>query len=123
MDLTAEFVQRLAILQRTTARNLEAELKRTNPVDTGLMQSKTRVTDGPGFIEATVDTPYAEFVSEGTKPHKITARNKQALSFMWHGRRITVRSVNHPGTQPNPWFRNTVRDLPDTMQRVWAAIR
>ena len=123
MTLRQEFDQRLRILERTTARAWESDLKRTSPVDTGNMKAKTTVRDSPGSITATVDTEYAEYVSGGTRPHKITARSKQALSFMWKGVRVTVRSVNHPGTQPNPWFTDSVKALPDRMQRIWAALR
>jgi len=123
MELLTEFNQRVRILERTAARSWESDLRRTSPVDTGLMKSKTTVRDAPGSITATVDTDYALYVSEGTRPHKITAKNKQALSFMWKGVRITVRSVNHPGTQPNEWFTNSVKNLPDRMQRIWAALQ
>lgn len=122
MDLTQELAQRVRILSRRTAAEWETELRRTSPVDTGNMRGKTTVTDRPGSIEAKVDTDYAQFVSGGTAPHKIVAKNVQALSFTWHGRRIVVRSVNHPGTQANSWFTDSVRRLPGMMQRVWGSL-
>jgi hypothetical protein len=121
--LKAEVRQRAVIVGRLTAREWEAELKRTTPVDTGNMRTKTTVTDRPGVIEAKVDTDYAQYVSGGTRPHKITARNKSALRFTWKGQTVIVRSVNHPGTQANPWFTDSVKRLPDTMQRIWAGLR
>lgn len=123
VSLSQELEQRVAILKRTTARSWESDLKRTSPVDTGNMKAKTTVKESPRSITATVDTDYAQYVSEGTRPHKIVAKNKQALSFVWRGVRVTVRSVNHPGTQPNDWFTNSVKSLPDRMQRIWAAIQ
>ena len=122
MGLTEEFKQRVRILERRTAVEWEADLKRTSPVDTGNMKAKTTVRDRSGTLEAVVDTDYAAYVSGGTRPHKITARNVQALSFVWRGRRVTVRSVNHPGTRANPWFTDSVRRLPATFQRVWSTL-
>lgn len=66
--------------------------------------------------------PYARFVHEGTKPHVILPRFKQALAFSWikrgyatskSGRRyykktdfgnVVLRRVRHPGTKPRPFM-------------------
>lgn len=123
MGLREDLDQRVRILQRRTTSEWESDLKRTSPVDTGNMRQKTTVRDRPGTIEATVDTDYAQFVSEGTAPHKITARRPGgALRFQWRGQTVIVRSVNHPGTQPNPWFTDSVKRLPSVMQRIWGSL-
>lgn len=52
--------------------------------------------------------PLGRWIIDGTPPHKIVARNAPALSFEWPGGpagpgRYFFKSVNHPGTQPNPF--------------------
>lgn len=122
-----ELNQRVRIYGRTLANEWERELKRNNPVQTGNMRDRTTVRDsarGDGVIvTAVVDTDYAEYVSEGTRPHVITAKNARALRFSWHGRTVYFRSVNHPGTRANPWWTDSLRRLPDLSQRIWRAIR
>jgi len=49
---------------------------------------------------------YARFVLGGTAPHVITARNARALRWVansGHGPVRFARSVNHPGTKPDPF--------------------
>ena len=117
--LRRELDQRVRILERFTAREWEAQLKRTSPVDTGNMRQKTTVRDRHPIIEAKADTDYAEYVRSGTRPHRIVGN--PILSFVWHGQRVYFRSVNHPGTRPNSWWDDAIRDLPGHMQRIWAA--
>jgi hypothetical protein len=47
-------------------------------------------------------TSYSSFVEFGTKPHTIYPKDKKAL--FWPGASHPVRSVNHPGTKPNPFM-------------------
>lgn len=56
---------------------------------------------------------YARMVSEGTRPHRIVPRTAKAL--FWPGAAHPVRSVNHPGTRPNPY-------VEDALPAVGAAI-
>jgi HK97 gp10 family phage protein len=64
---------------------------------------KTKSNAKGGKVTATVYTRvfYAKFVEFGTKPHMITARGAQGLSF---GGRF-VESVEHPGARPHPFLR------------------
>lgn len=92
---------------------MTAELKRNAPIDTGELRSKTgvRVTSETGTLikaEAIIDVDYAEVVVHGSRPHIIRARNKQALAFQMGSKTIIVKSVNHPGTQPNLFFQRVV---------------
>ena len=48
--------------------------------------------------------PYAIFVHEGTKPHEIRPKNKQALKTPFGVR----KKVNHPGTKANPYLKKAV---------------
>jgi hypothetical protein len=88
---------------RAAVRNLESDVKDFTPVRTGHLSDSIIgvVTRGAlGVTEVGVlgvvgtVVPYAIPVELGAKPHRIEARNKQALHFG----NITVRAVNHPGT-------------------------
>ena len=57
-----------------------------------------------GGVEATAD--YAAPVHEGSRPHRIAARNAEMLRFVWHGQEVFRRSVWHPGTRARPFLRN-----------------
>lgn len=46
--------------------------------------------------------PYALYVHEGTKAHRIVPRSKKAL--YWTGAAHPVKSVNHPGTKANKFM-------------------
>lgn len=52
--------------------------------------------------------PYSYFVHEGTPPHPIIARPGGVLAFDWMGQTIFVKSVQHPGTQPNRFLSNNL---------------
>lgn len=124
-DVRREFDQRVRILGRSLSTRWEDELRRTSPVDTGLMRSKTRVREDVGFggvtVTAQVDTPYAQMVSSGTRPHVIRAKG-QALRFNWHGRTVYFRQVNHPGTRPNSWWTDSIRALPRWASEIWGRL-
>jgi hypothetical protein len=122
-----ELEQRSRIFARTLANEWERELKRTNPIDSGNMRDHTTARDSispiGARVEAVVGTDYAKFVSEGTRPHVISARNARALRFTWHGRTVYFKSVNHPGTQANDWWTRSIKELPSLMQRIWRGLR
>lgn len=53
----------------------------------------------------TAQADHAKLYAEGSPSHEIRARVKKALAFELHGRRVVVRSVQHPGTKPHPaWW-------------------
>lgn len=53
-------------------------------------------------------TIYPLFVHEGTSAHVITPRTKKTLH--WKGASHPVRSVNHPGTKANPYFKRAIKN-------------
>lgn len=106
------------------AREWEQDLRRTSPVDTGEMVSRTTVTARPtptgARIDAVVDTDYAEMVSEGTRPHIITPRKQGGvLRFVVNGRTVFARIVHHPGARPNTWWKDALDNLPNLLRRLW----
>lgn len=62
---------------------------------------------------------YAEMVSTGTRPHTISAAPGRAL--YWPGAAHPVRSVNHPGTRPNPYVDNALAGVGAAIVRVLEA--
>jgi hypothetical protein len=73
----------------------------------GSMKQKIRPiisgTKNAPFGIVMVDHPAAHFVMEGTKPHPIIAKGG-ALKFKWKGKTVFFKSVNHPGTDANPFL-------------------
>lgn len=110
---------------RRAARAMTDELKRTAPVDKGELRRTTGVellsaTATQVRAEAVIDVDYAEVVVHGSRPHVIRPRNRQALAFYWpkKGATVVLASVNHPGTQPNPFFERVVAQWATYLQRA-----
>lgn len=69
----------------------------------------------PGGLGGTVNTgqiesqrEYSSFVDEGTDPHPI--EGNPLLAFEWGGVQVIVHSVNHPGTDPQPFWTENVTE-------------
>lgn len=71
----------------------------------GVLAASVKVRTGGRGAEVTARVYtrvfYARFVEYGTKPHTITAKNRGGLSVGG----LILRSVEHPGAQPRPYFR------------------
>lgn len=81
---------------------------------TGALQQATKFrlvrTSGGRVVRISNAKSYSSFVEEGTRPHKIVARNGRALRFYVKGSVVFRRSVNHPGTKPY-WFLRSAVDV------------
>ena len=87
---------------------IQSIAKRLVPVDTGRLRGSIKLTPTlPGSTLFTLSTNvvYAIDVEFGTKPHVIIPVERKALRFKLKGKEIIVRSVQHPGTRPQPFFR------------------
>jgi hypothetical protein len=64
-----------------------------------------------GFCHQRVNSgaDYSAHVEFGTAPHEIKPKSKKALAFVSGGQKVVVKSVQHPGTRPNPFMRNGMR--------------
>jgi hypothetical protein len=106
------------------AADMTAELRRTTPVITGDLYSSITsryvVTPERVVIDFEADAPYAQYVIEGTRPHVIRATNRRSLSFYWPkiGGQAFFKSVNHPGNQPNPFWRTVFDNTRSYIQRA-----
>lgn len=62
----------------------------------------------------TAATPYAKTVHDGSRPHQIRPRGTgYPLRFYWDkvGGVFRAMSVNHPGTQPQPFLREAAQQV------------
>ena len=86
----------------------QADVSRLYEDKTGRLRQSTVAefvrAEHRSFIENS--TPYARFVEEGQRPHRIEARDAPMLRFYWEklGRVVEFRSVEHPGTKARPVF-------------------
>lgn len=71
---------------------------------------------------------YAVYVHEGTRPHVILPKIKQAL--YWKGAKYPVKIVHHPGTSPRKFLEKAVlmsldkvkEFLNEAIKKVWESI-
>lgn len=96
---------------------IEADAKRNAPVDTSNLRGSIQgIALGwiGNVLEGVVGTnvEYAEFVEEGTDSHTITG---DPLHFKVGGEDVFATSVQHPGTDPNPFLEPAVEN-----NRDWA---
>ncbi len=100
----------IPILQRAVDGSqalLAKNTTRTNvPWKTGNLLHSFRFSSGYLMARWYPTAAYAAFVEEGTKPHVILPRSKQAL--YWPSAAHPVKKVNHPGTAPNPFMERIV---------------
>lgn len=88
---------------------IQNELILAAPVDTGRLRNSIRVTSNGNTLTISM-VDYAYFVEFGTPPHTIKPKDKQALKFKAGGENVFAKVVKHPGTRPNPFIRNTIRN-------------
>lgn len=84
----------------------------------GLAGKATNTPNG-AELAVTSDKDYVRYVIEGTKPHQIQVRTARALRFWVEGDTLVfARHVNHPGTQPNLFYREAEDDIHTIVQGV-----
>lgn len=95
----AELEEAVQPILDQVAEEVEQDIKRNAPVDSGELVRSVRRR---GSI-ITISAPHWHFVEYGTRPHIIRPRTKQAL--WWPDAHHPVRQVYHPGTQAQPFIR------------------
>lgn len=97
-------------LVKQVAEPMVTEMRSDAPVDTGELRDSIRYIQSSDLkvVIGSFGVGHAVFVNEGTRPHVIRAKGA-ALTFTIQGRRVFAKSVQHPGTEPNP-FMNRARD-------------
>lgn len=87
------------------------------PVKTGKLRNSIVVRPGATTSRlgwsVVADTDYALAVEKGSRPHTIVPRRAAVLRFpSKSGGVVYAHSVNHPGTQPNPFMERALRSVP-----------
>ena len=72
---------------------------------------------GSAVVHFTTDASYVHFVIDGTAPHTITPVNGDWLVFNVGGEWVFAHSVDHPGTQPNP-FQQRALDITEPERQL-----
>lgn len=85
-------------------------------MDTGRLRASIRIEARRTFTLRSVytigsDVSYADMVHNGTPPHTIRPRNKQALRFRIGGRIVFAKVVHHPGTKARPFLDRALREV------------
>jgi len=111
----------VALYTANIGRQVEGAARRRAPVKTGALKRSigsrlVRSSLGGWNVEVSADTPYAAFVSDGTRPHTITG-NPWLVFPGRDGRTVFVHSVNHPGTKPNRYLLDAMREVGLTPKR------
>lgn len=78
----------------------------TGDYDRSFHKERARVR-GQAAVTVTNTSDHADILEQGSRPHVIEAKNKQAL--FWKGARHPVKKVNHPGTPAYHFLRNALR--------------
>lgn len=125
-ELNAQVMARLEIFHNAFTRQVVTTAQSLAPVRSGTLKTAIRADAsrrrGPWKIDGgvSVNVPYAAAVHEGARPHIIRARRAPVLSFFWPkvGRQVFFKSVNHPGSRPNPFLRNAVHRVASADPRI-----
>lgn len=94
------------VINEVNATSLEiaTDAKRSAPVDEGRLRSSIGILrsrpDGLGTVIGT-NVTYAPVVEFGSRAHEIRIKNKSVLT---NGKVFFGKSVNHPGTKPQPFL-------------------
>lgn len=64
----------------------------------------TKVEGNVGTVMLNPSVPYAQYVHEGTRRHKIRIRHKRSLRWPAGDGVRFAKSVNHPGTAPDQFL-------------------
>ncbi|WP_299448193.1 hypothetical protein [uncultured Phascolarctobacterium sp.] len=64
----------------------------------------TKVEGNTGVVKLNPSVPYAQFVHEGTRRHKIRRKHKRALRWPDGDNFRYAQSVDHPGTAPDQFL-------------------
>lgn len=103
----------------TVVTKIAADASENAPYETGWLSSNIRgivVGWAGAVLSAAVGTnvDYGKWQEEGTDPYTIETSDG-ALHFEDGGEDVFVKSVSHPGLEPNPYLEPAIRD-----NREWA---
>jgi len=100
-EASRQVVNRARVLAKVRTGRLRSSVRAESP----------RIFSLRGSVKVGSDLEYAGFVNDGTRAHKIRARNAKALRFNVGGKIVFVKSVNHPGTKGDHFLDRALRDV------------
>lgn len=109
------------ILERIALR-LKNELIKVAPAYNSMLRHSIEVKVTPIGLRVSM-MEYGKYVEFGTAPHIIAPKFKKALKFKSGSDTVIVKKVQHPGTRPNPFIRNTLYNkLPQIIREEIARV-
>lgn len=75
------------------------------------------MTESGDEVRISTNVAYAQYVHDGTRPHVIRPRRRQALRFVVGGRVVYAKVVHHPGTRARPFLTRALIEV--SRQRGW----
>lgn len=89
--------------ERVKLRAISLAPRKTGNLRNHIVKRLVQGPSGPEMQVGVEGVPYALYVHEGARPHRIVARNAPLLVFFWPkaGRVMYLKSVNHPGNRPH----------------------
>jgi hypothetical protein len=122
---------REALIARMTAVDTMLQSKIVGKLSGELLQQRTgKLSSSVRIVETTASATeiaggvtagggpvnYAAALEYGAKAHIIQAINVKALAFMWQGRQVFFKSVNHPGNEAYAYMRGTLDENSENIQ-------
>lgn len=100
----------------------EKLMREKAPARTGVLRAS--VTKEVREKEAVVGptAPYAVYVLKGTRPHEIHPVYTKALRFEVAGRVVFAMRVQHPGTRPQPFIRETADQIVSELPGIYESV-
>lgn len=107
-----------------SANHIQTEMIARAPVKSGHLRNNIVVKVETGKVTIGPDperVPYHYYVSAGTKPHTIYPKKEGGvLVFTVNGQKVFTRKVNHPGTKPNHYIRDSFNAWVDSLGTIAA---
>lgn len=100
------------------ANDLKEVVKKKTPVKTGTLRDSIQSLSTPNLATVWSDLFYAPFVNFGTKPHDITPKNAQSLSWLSGSSQIFAKSVSYPGSKAYPFLLDESGNVLDDLNNV-----
>jgi hypothetical protein len=97
-------------IQRDARKNHNFKTRSSNLIKSVSIDFKSIREPSRGVYLDTGKAKYGPMVHEGTKPHKITPKNKKKLRWANGGKFTFAKSVNHPGTKPDQFVYKAAND-------------
>ncbi len=87
----------------------------------GILDPSVTLTPNGANGVLVASAAHSAVVSEGSRPHRIVPRKRQALRWEGAGGLHFSKGVSHPGTKPNDFWRQAERTAEQSLESATAA--